>query len=500
MSETVKISLVAASQSKTSSTDETNNRLILTRGENLLPALLNYLNQKIEGSFSPCAGGGKCGRCRVRFLSNAPLPTPTERATLAPEELRDGIRLACLTKPVKDCAIDILALQEQVERNGNYEIATQCTLPLPKPANEQRDDEEGSKPYILAIDLGTTTIATALYEKEGGKLLAYAAAMNPQRTYGADVVSRMQMAMQDKKSARSLQSCVQEQIRKLVNQTLEQAVRDNPLHETLCGESLHARVQLVLAGNTTMVHLFLGLPVDTLAKAPFTPVTLAPEPVDFEGMPMEIVPGISAFVGGDITAGILACGLLENTGSHVLFLDLGTNAEMVYRSPEGQLTATAAAAGSAFEGQSEKCLYGSGAVHELAELLREGKLDQTGAYLDGEGQAGISQKEIRNLQLAKAAVRAGMELLTGGKVPDTIFLAGGFGRKLHVKDAVAIGLFPAGTQDHLQAVGNTALFGAYLYGCIRNPAQLKAKLAMVSACNLAKEPAFQALFLKYCDF
>ncbi len=457
----------------------------IENGGNLLSVLLKEL-QKEGGFFSPCAGGGKCGRCRVRFLEGAPLPTPTERTLLEPEELRSGIRLACLTKPVKDAVLDISALREQMDRNRDYEIATHCLLELPKPDTEPGNDKENAEKYILAVDLGTTTIAAALYERKSGSALAYAAAMNPQRSYGADVVSRMQAALQNPQDAKAMQTCVQDQIRKLMDQILEKVGQ-------------RESVRTVLAANTTMIHLFLGLSVEGLSRAPFTPVTLAPASIEFHGLPMEFVPGISAFVGGDIVAGMLACGMLEETASDTLFLDLGTNAEMVYRDDRGRIVATAAAAGSAFEGKSEKCLYGSESVHELADLLRKEKIDQTGTYIEEDGAYMLSQQEIRNLQLAKAAVRTGMDILTEKKIPERIFLAGGFGRKLSIPDAVRIGLFPAEVQQRIQAVGNTALPGAYLYGCMQKPVRLKEKLARVEARNLAEQPEFQTLFMKYCN-
>ena len=465
---------------------EKNQVLSLKQGETLLPALLDYLNQAGEGSFSPCAGGGKCGRCRVRFVDNPPMPTPTERALLEPEELRQGIRLSCLTRPVKDCTLDITALLQQQAKTRDYEIATSCTLELPG----NRTEPESGVPYLLAIDLGTTTIAAALYERKSGTVVAYGAAMNPQRKFGADVVSRMEVALESERQAKELKNCVWEQIGKLVTQTLDRAGFREPMQD---------KVRLVLAGNTTMVHLFLGLSVETLAKAPFTPVTLAPEPILFQGFSMELVPGISAFVGGDIVAGMLACGMLEPQAPEQLFLDLGTNAEMVYRGKDGQMTATAAAAGSAFEGQSDKSVYGSEAVHELAALLHSGRIDQGGAYRDGE-QETLSQQEIRSLQLAKAAVRAGMEILDKGSCPEKILLAGGFGRKLQIEDGITIGLFPKEAEGKVQAVGNTSLLGAFLYGCREDKENLRQQLAGIRTCNLAKEPAFQHLFLQYCDF
>lgn len=486
MSEQVKIFL----------SQEKNQELLLKPGECLLPVLLDKLGQTVAGSFSPCAGGGKCGRCRVRFMDNPPMPTPTERVMLEPEELRRGVRLACLTRPVKDCTLDITALLEQMAKTRDYEIATQCTFSFPSAFREKKAD---TSPYLLAIDLGTTTIATALYERESGSVLTYAAAMNPQRKFGADVVSRMQAALEEEAYAKALQDCVWEQVGKLVEDTLQRAAVQKTVKDRTSLEVLRKQVKLVLAGNTTMVHLFLGLPVDTLAKAPFTPVTLAPAPMEFQGMSMEIVPGISAFVGGDIVAGMSACGILEKQAEDTFFLDLGTNAEMVYRRKDGQIVATAAAAGSAFEGSSDKSVYGSEAVHELARLLQTGRIDRSGTYR-GETEATLSQQEIRNLQLAKAAVRAGMEILCEGSCPGKILLAGGFGRKLRIEDGIAIGLFPEEARGRILAVGNTALYGACLYGYLSEKTLFRERLRQVKTCNLAREPEFQQLFLRYCDF
>lgn len=256
---------------------------------------------------------------------------------------------------------------------------------------------------------------------------------------------------------------------------------------------------MVITGNTTMLHLFMGYDTGGMGAYPFTPYTLTEVRTRFLGLDTLLMPGISAFVGADITAGILALSMQEEE-MPVLLLDLGTNGEMALGNRAGLLT-TATAAGPAFEGSAD--YFGTDLVAVCAALRQEGLLDETGllaepCFTEGvqAGGALVRQQDIRSLQLAKAAVAAGIKILCrryGLSDPGQIskvYLAGGMGYYLNPASAAAVGLIPSALQDRTQAVGNAALEGAFVYGMGHRP-----NLSAVDCFNLANEPEFEQAYI-----
>lgn len=554
----------------------------------LMPVLLR--NGLMDGSF--CGGRGDCGRCVVQFLKGAPLPTGLERSRLEPEELRQGYRLACVTRPKADCTIRIVGAEERetpivTEINPmseNIDLDGQeNNLSVNQKSSAMKSDREtkavakseikkssvisgaetnvienfeiGEKKngrYIIAVDLGTTTIAMQLREAATGVVTDTYCEMNPQRRYGTDVLARIQASAEG----------YGEELRKLVCGVILRGFRQfmKYLHgEILC---------MCVAGNTTMEHLLLGYDVTSLGKAPFVPVETGLQKIMatrlFAGLaefseclrlmndgavpdfPVYIVPCISAFVGGDIVAGLyalglLSCGLSGDRGqweksdggeesqksrrneketmprrSAVLFIDLGTNGEMAIT--DGQrMIVTATAAGPAFEGDGT--MMGTDRIALTAQLLRRGIVDETGLLKEPYFTEGVQigsekgtpcyfkQGDIRALQMAKAAVRAGVEILweeMGRPEIEKVCLAGGFGYYLDVEAAVAIGLLPSYMRGRVQAVGNTSLAGAYDLG--RNlcenrldAAWLEERTGLAESMNLAETGRFEELYLKYMN-
>lgn len=444
----------------------------LENGENVLSVLIK------QGLFETahCAGHGTCGKCAVRFVSGAPLPKPADRRWFSPPELRDGWRLACMAKPRQDC---VVALSE-----GRKEtFILERTLFLGEGAETQSDET------IVVADLGTTTIVLLLVERKTGKMIDTFKAMNPQRKYGADVVSRMEKAIEGKNI----------ELSELVNSVLGQAIAE-------WRKMGHAPRHMFLAGNTVMVHLLMKYDVSGLAKAPFTPVTTMSVSFAAEGVEAATVPGISAFVGGDIVAGMLVCRrLMQKEGVlRALLIDLGTNGEMVLLSPEGNLC-TATAAGPAFEGGFGGRMYGADVISAVAGLLGEGAVDETGLLSEpyfsegyAQGKRHIRQEDIRELQMAKAAVFAGIRILLeesgiSEKEIGRVYLAGGFGYKLSVEAACDIGLIPSVWKERTTAVGNTALSGAYLYAIGDETADM---IKNTKSINLAEKAQFNSYYLQ----
>lgn len=372
-----------------------------------------------------------------------------------------------------------------------------------------RDDDNGAGDLwgfgagkfegVIAADIGTTTIAMVLYGGEGETKDRFVC-VNPQVEYGADVISRIQAAQDGEKA---------ERMRLLVRGVLEQGV-ERFRKSAAPGQPL----RMVIAANTTMVYLLMGWDTAELGRAPFKASRLGASQTQIAGADCFVLPGLSAFVGGDITAGIYACGMTR-CEKPVLLIDLGTNGEMALGSRH-RITACSTAAGPAFEGGVNKGIWGADMVSFTAKLRREGLVDETGLLIDEYFHTGIrigdvcvTQQSIRALQLAKGAIAAGIEILTGayGISPEEIHrvvLAGGFGYYLKPEDAVCIGLLPPALLEKTVAGGNTALAGARLAGAAlklqKNGKRISEKIfpeqTKIEIINLAEAPDFEKRYLE----
>jgi uncharacterized 2Fe-2S/4Fe-4S cluster protein (DUF4445 family) len=314
-----------------------------------------------------------------------------------------------------------------------------------------------------------------------GRTLARHSFLNPQRRFGADVLSRIQAA----------NNGAAEELRKSIADGIWSGL-------AVLQESCGGAAEIVVACNTVMAHLLLGVSCESLGAAPFKPTYTLKESYAFGEVfstdhpgTVRIVPWFSAFVGGDIAAGLLHIG----SKSPYLLIDLGTNGELA-RFDGGKLTVTAAAAGPAFEG-SGKPGGASKVLDDLASLLRRGLLDETGRVADG---AGYTQREIRDLQFAKSAVRSGFEILTDGKNPGVVYLAGGMGQAMNPESAVAVGLLPPDLT--VRAAGNASLGGAVrlLLAPMASGTALRSLFGNVTMRNLADHPDFEGLFIKHMSF
>lgn len=466
-------------------------------------------NKLIDGSF--CGGRGDCGRCRVQFLEGVTLPTSLERSIMTAEELRKGYRLACMARSKDNCVIRLALMEEKkIAVITDMMHVTQENDPL----GQQKTDSANRKAPVsntgvfdmdetmIAVDLGTTTIAMQLMEIGTGHIIDTYCEMNPQRVYGSDVLSRIQASCEGKR----------EVLQQLVIGVLERGVVRfrGRVHSIRC---------MCIAGNTTMEHLLMGYDVLSLGKSPFVPVEIGLQEYRSEKweFPVWVTPGITAFVGGDIVSGLYALNMLPgNTVTKVrMLIDLGTNGEMAIT--DGiEMTVTATAAGPAFEGGAGAGIIGSDMIANAATLLRRGILDETGlleepyfteGIIVGEPPVRMDNKDIRDLQMAKAAVRAGVEILwkkMGCPEIDQIYLAGGFGCYLDVEAAFQIGLLPEWMRGKVSAAGNTSLAGAYHIGCDLlqgriSKESLEQRLSSVTSINLAGQKAFEGLYIQYMD-
>ena len=364
---------------------------------------------------------------------------------------------------------------------------------------------------LMTVDIGTTTIAMQLYDT-AGKVVDSFPSVNPQFIYGADVLSRIKAAEDPQKAAD-----MQQKVRTLIEKGIQRFQK-----KLDSGEKL----QIVIAANTTMVYLLMGWDPAELGKAPFTVSHTGAVETKIAGVPCYIIPGLSAFVGGDITAGILVSGMLEQE-SPMLLIDLGTNGEMVLGNRH-KLYACATAAGPAFEGGANRGIWGADMVRLLQKLLEEGLMDGQGLLKEPYftkgvriGDVLVTKESVRAVQLAKGAIAAGIEILTesyGIRLSDIskVVLAGGFGYYLDPKAAAAIGLLPAELTERTVTGGNTALGGAALTGSRllvgdrdypekgisrRDWDDLQKRPGLqIRILNLAEEEKFPQTYLKKLDF
>lgn len=372
---------------------------------------------------------------------------------------------------------------------------------------------------VIAADIGTTTVVMQLRRLSDGQVLDTYRAVNPQRRFGADVLSRIQAAEEAPQKA---------EMRRLILEVLEQGIERFRLRQEMPGgsppegdtiadtekaETPGEITGMVIAANTVMVHLLMGYETAGLGKAPFCSQHLEEIQTCIGGVETVIMPGISAFVGGDITAGLYAMEFYKSQ-ELCLFIDLGTNGEMALGNQE-RILATAAAAGPAFEGRTAVGIWGSDLVAMTAELVKRNMAEESGLLKEPYfeqgvriGSALLTQQDIRSLQMAKAAIYAGIRLLCSrygvdhmSRIPK-VYLAGGFGYFLNPDAAIAIGLLPRELKGRITAVGNTALEGAFCYARQRMGAARKAAGEMehliktAEEFNLALQEEFNELYIQ----
>ncbi len=481
----------------------------LARGAGLQDALFAH------GVEFPCGGRGRCKGCRVRVIAGELPITAEDRQKLSAEELAAGWRLSCRAKAEGDLRLEVAQWETPIlGDDSTFSFAPQA----------------GSG---IAIDIGTTTVVGQLVDLTTGRVLAVRSGLNAQAKHGADIMSRIEFAM-----AGEGQRVLEELIRGQVGRMCGELVMAAP------GAGALRRVTLV--GNTVMHHLFGGISVEPLSHVPFEPrhpgrLRFRTRDLrwDLPGDPeIYFLPCLGGFVGSDILAGVAATRLHERAGLTAL-LDLGTNGEIVVGNRERLLCASTAA-GPAFEGArismgmraatgavsevrlehgrlrchvlgngTARGICGSGLVDAVAVGLDLGKIRPNGRLADGDSwelTEGVllSQWDIRELQLAKGAIAAGLELLLRewGAAPDQIqevFLAGAFGNYIHRASARRIGLlnFPA---EKIKPVGNTALLGAKLALFDAGLAADGAVMAKVQHLSLHENPRFQETYVEHMAF
>ncbi|WP_026519047.1 ASKHA domain-containing protein [Butyrivibrio sp. FCS006] len=453
----------------------------------------------------PCAGAGRCGRCRIKFLKGAPIPGSFEEKFLTDEETEEGIRILCRTVVYEDCEVELLesAKEHDISALTLDDEPVNSPGKLGKPTGH---DGETTRSYGIAIDLGTTTIAAALIsttsDNPGYKVFQTASCINSQRRYGADVISRISAA-EDEETREALRRTVVTDIENLIKElTTAGSI-------TYIGQNPDLKA-ITITGNTTMLYLLAGNDPKSLGSYPYIAEHLEKEwmlsDIILDNIPdisLTILPGISAFVGADIVAGLFTLELTDD--EKFFFLDLGTNGEMAFYDGE-RLRVTSAAAGPVFEAGGISCgtasipgaidhitidekdrhvtthtignaepigICGTGVMEITSELVKNHIADETGLLTDEyfddgfpltkDGKIRFTQQDIRNVQLAKAAIYTGAKTLLNGDIPDKVYVSGGFGSKISPENVEELRMFPREFDGKIVAIGNSALRGAAQY-------------------------------------
>lgn len=476
--------------------------------ENLLEALLR------QGFYmsAACGGKGTCGKCKIKVTSGDLKVTIQDEKTLKKEELEKGYRLACRAYPSQDCTVELLSGDE-----SDFEVVTDSSNEV---NNQIKASEED---YGFAVDIGTTTIAISLVELDSKKNLKTYTAVNKQRAYGADVISRIEASNSGKNHL--LQNSIRMDLIKGFMHLLTEAGL----------EKKYIKV-IAISGNTTMGHLLMGYSCKTLGIYPFTPVNISTIESNYQDVfgsdefdaLVTLLPGVSTFVGADVIAGLTVSGF-DKKEAPCMLIDLGTNGEMAIGTKD-QILVSSTAAGPAFEGgnitygvgsikgaicnisvnsdsgnnsantysyknvhsatigdKSPVGICGTGVVEITSELISNEIVDENGLlvepYFDNgfpiyktndvfeetdDNTIRFTQKDVREIQLAKAAIRAGMDTLIlhygiSYDQLDTIYLAGGFGYKINIEKAAHIGLLPKELIGKVKAIGNGSLAGVVEY-------------------------------------
>lgn len=479
---------------------------------------------------APCGARGVCGSCGVKIRSGY-LGEPDADELAALRRAPKDVRLACRATVVGPVTVKpIISYSRQVTAHHAGEVV----------------------PLLIAVDLGTTNVAAVLIHAQSGRELARSATPNLQQAFGSDVLSRVSAALDGRSEA--LRAAAEESVLAALTDAAAEA-----------GVSLAGSRRIVVAGNPAMSALLLGVDVSSLAAHPFDPpyggckrlprggAVMGALPEDVESC---IIPPAAGFVGGDALGGALSHGLLEQGAPTTMLIDVGTNAEIVL-AHDGVIHVGSAAAGPAFEGAGVTCggaaasgavyaveieadgrphlstlgdappshFTGSGLLSALGVLREVGLLGASG--LMGVGKAGgitvrpddegvlqtsfrpgeggclhISQRDVRSLQLAKAAIASGIRMvlrsahIAPGDV-QRVLLAGAFGRAARERDLLSLGVLPAQFAGRIEAVGNSSLDGASAVAF--DPARcsdLLAAIDTVQHVDLAGAPEFQRTLIE----
>lgn len=497
-----------------------------------------------------CGGAGVCGKCRVRVGADDPLSTicETERNALSEADIRAGMRLACCARVARGGTVTVV---DKVESAGHSILED-----FSGAVAEWAPDARG---FGVSADIGTTTVVCYLFDLDAKRELGRISFLNPQAAYGDDVISRIAYSSASPEALRKIRSVLTEEMDKKIGALAER-----------CGVKKTEITEIVAAGNTVMEHLFVGVSPESIGRSPYNPQFLIHPPfkaseiginIAEEGI-VKMLPNVAGYVGSDIVAGVAALGM-ERADGVKLLVDIGTNNEIVIGG-RGGLFCCATAAGPAFEGArirhgmrastgaiekvcmedgELRCrtiggvkpagLCGSGLIDAIALLLREKVLEPSGRFVTpekcrdarlarrlGRSEKGmarflltdednpiyLTQKDVREVQLAAGAIKAGIGVMLerAGVTKDElseVYLAGAFGSNIDIESAVAAGLIPDAAREKISGVKNTSALGASLaLASARFFEHTKAVAERMQYVELSSLHDFQTRFIKAMSF
>lgn len=521
------------------------------------PTILEYCRSHgVTGIEAPCGGKGTCGKCKVTVTK------PYYKEVLACQtKICDGMEIIVGGGTITGVGTDMN--EAKVSASDNMVVLVDRKSDMQENPVSVYGNHSSNAGTLAACDIGTTTVVCYLIDKETGQIISTRSGANPQRSFGADVLSRIDAAARadDNDKANGGLQLMQSQIVSLLNGWISDMLME-------CG-----RTEVCLfsvAGNTVMCHLLMGISPEKLGRAPFMPDEyfgreFNPLDIGLENcQTMIIFPAVSGFVGGDITAGMMET---VNCRKLTLYLDIGTNGEMALGKGD-RYVCCATAAGPAFEGAQIEMgmpasrgavdkvwlegrrikysvigndrpvgLCGSGLIDALAILLKAGIIDENGTILSGQelpilfrsyvfeleaedaAQSSesslavhiapgvyITQEDIRKLQLAKGAIAAGIDILFKeyGCKPcdlDILTFAGGFGNYIDKASAAAIGLFPPELLDRAKEVGNAAGNGAVSAALSQEAWESALDISgKMRYIELASYPRFDEIYVEHMNF
>ncbi|MCL1940098.1 MAG: ASKHA domain-containing protein [Desulfovibrionaceae bacterium] len=520
--------------------------------------LLEALQKAGIGPRAECGGNGRCGKCRIRVRGNCNPPTLEERERLSPAELADGLRLACWVEAHGPVTVENVSATPDHTPGHTLDASFAGTV-VSRP-----DDQPAAHdiPVLgLAVDLGSTKIAAYLLDLESGRILASTGKANPQSSWGADILSRIAATM----TAPTVLTDLREAALSAINGMATGLCREAS-EKSAAPFRTGQIMQCVIVGNTVMQHLVLGLAVQGLGQAPFVPLSssavdcsaveagLALHPCARVYLP----PTLSGFIGSDHLAALLAADVphaVNVSGESRLVVDIGTNTE-ISLVVDGAIHTCSTASGPAFEGAHISCgmralpgaidriryqehglvwqsignvppvgICGSGVLDGVAALRRCGAISRHGTFVrnhplvrqtengpeavivpgkeTGHGKdISMTRKDVGNMQLAKAAIRCGLDLLLArvGRSPeslDEILVAGAFGTHLNIASAKDIGLFPDLPDERFRQIGNAAGLGACRMLLSKDARrQVEEILRRMTHHELAEDPDFAAAYTR----
>lgn len=523
---------------------------------------------------NPCNGKGVCGKCKIKLVSgDLGDLSETEKKFLKEEEIKENIRLSCLVKPKEDISIELLQkerkhkvlssgympkfqfnpsihkkliklekatlenqipLENEILRQVNVEkldwnllkdISSEDEILTAVFNNEEliylEKNDTRDRIYGVAIDIGTTTVVTSLIDINTGEELCVESMINAQKNYGLDVLTRITYELENRKDGiENLQKSIVNSINEMISKMCEKT--------KINIENIY---EISVAANCTMMHMLLGIDAKPIGKSPFAPIFV--EAKDILARDIGLIgcrearlyclPSVSAYIGADIVAGAYVCEL-EKTKDNILFIDIGTNGEIVL-SNKGKLLCCSCAAGPALEGMNISCgmraangaiedviinekeneikiigneepvgICGSGILAVVKELLRTGIVKDNGAFIkldnldeedyrlnklqlndkkrefilvDGDEKLLITQGDIRQVQLAKGAILSGFyALLKKANIDmsdlESVMIAGQFGAHVSADSLVGTGILPKEVKEKIVYVGNSSKTGAYM--------------------------------------